>query len=132
MLLADTDLARRIDSFEASGSKAIGEAALRSVPGVRPFVRQLGGGLATYAGPDSPANKIIGVGFDDGLDGAVLEEIERHYFERGSVVQAEVATLASPAVHALFTARNYLLQRRKMDLRSKSSSRAIWTSGSMS
>jgi len=40
----------------------------------------------------------------------MLEEIEQNYFERGSFVQAEVATLASPAVHALLTARGYLLQ----------------------
>jgi GNAT superfamily N-acetyltransferase len=110
MILADVDLARRIDGFEARGSKAIGEAAARHNPNVRPFVRPLGQGIAVYSGPDSPANKIIGVGFDEGLEGTMLEEIEQNYFERGSFVQAEVATLASPAVHALLTARGYLLQ----------------------
>jgi len=110
MILADVDLARRIDVFEARGSKAIGEAAVRHNPSVRPFARPLGPGIAVYSGPDSPANKIIGVGFDEGIEGAMLEKIEQDYFERGSFVQAEVATLASPAVHALFTARGYLLQ----------------------
>jgi GNAT superfamily N-acetyltransferase len=110
MILADVDLARRIDGFEAGGSKAIGEAALRRDPGVRPFVRPLGGGIAVYTGPDSPANKIIGVGFGGEVEGALLEEIEREYFERGSAIQAEVATLAGPAAHALFTGRGYLLQ----------------------
>jgi hypothetical protein len=110
MILADIDLARRIDGFEARGGKAIGEAAVRQNPDARPFVGQFGEGVAVYSGPDSPANKIIGVGFEEGLDGAALEEIERNYFERGACVQAEVATLASPAVQALFTARGYLLQ----------------------
>jgi len=110
MILADVELARRIDGFEARGSKAIGEAAVRHNPNVRPFVKPLGQGIAVYSGPDSPANKIIGVGFDEGLEGTMLEEIEQNYFERGSFVQAEVATLASPAVHALLTARGYLLQ----------------------
>ena len=110
MILADVDLARRIDGFEARGSKAIGEAAMRHNPNVRPFVKPLGRGIAVYSGPNSPANKIIGVGFDDELQATMLDEIERRYFERGSFVQAEVATLASPAVHALLTARGYLLQ----------------------
>ncbi len=110
MILADVELARRIDGFEARGSRAIGEAAARHDPKVRPFVKPLGQGIAVYSGPDSPANKIIGVGFNDGLEGTMLDEIEQNYFERGSFVQAEVATLASPAVHALFTARGYLLQ----------------------
>ena len=79
-------------------------------PDVRPFVKPLGQGIAVYSGPDSPANKVIGVGFDEELEVTMLEEIERNYFERGSFVQAEVATLASPAVQALFTARGYLLQ----------------------
>ena len=111
MILADIELARRIDGFEARGSKAIGEAAMLHNPDLRPFVKPLGQGIAVYSGPDSPANKVIGVGFDEELAGTMLEEIEQKYFERGSFVQAEVATiLASPAVHALFTSRGYLLQ----------------------
>jgi hypothetical protein len=110
MILADIELARRIDGFEARGSKAIGEAAMQHDPGARPFFKPLGRGFAVYSGPDSPANKIIGSGIDEDLDGTALEEIERSYFERGCFVQAEVATLASPTVHALFTARGYLLQ----------------------
>ncbi len=110
MILADISLARRIDVFEAHGSKAIGEAALRRNPDARPFVKALGPGIAVFAGPDSPANKVIGVGFDDHLDDPMLDEMESLYFERRSVVQAEVATLASPAVHARFTTRGYILQ----------------------
>lgn len=110
MILADVDLARRIDRFEARGSKAIGEAAIHNYPEVRPFVTQLGRGIAVYSGPESPANKVIGVGFDEEVEDATFEEIERNYFERGSSVQAEVATLANPALHALLTARGYRLQ----------------------
>ncbi len=110
MILADVELARRIDGFEARGSQAIGEVVIRLNPAARPFVKPLGLGLAVYAGPDSPANKIIGVGLHEEMEETLLEEIERDYFERGSAVQAEIATLASPAVHALFTARGYRLQ----------------------
>jgi len=110
MLLADVALARRIDGFEARGSRSIGEAAARIHPHARAFVRPLGQGIAVYAGPGSPANKIIAVGFGDAFDSAALEAVEQEYFERLSPVQAEVATLASPAILGLFTARGYLLQ----------------------
>ena len=110
MILADIDLARRIDGFEARGSKAIGEAAIRDDPDARPFVRCIGHGIAVYSGPNSPANKVIGVGFDGEPETSLLEEIERAYFERESPVQAEVSTLARPSVHALLTQRGYTLQ----------------------
>ena len=110
VILADLMLARRIDGFEARGLKAIVEAAQRLNANSRAFVKPLGRGFAVYTGPNSPANKIIGVGFDDEIDGRMLEEVEREYFERGIDIQAEVATLASPVVHALFTARGYRLQ----------------------
>ena len=110
MILADVALARRIDGFEARGSREIGAAAALHNPDARPFARPLGKGIAVYAGPGSPANKIIGVGFDEAVESAALEEIEQEYFHRGSAVQAEIATLASPSVLGLFTARGYVLQ----------------------
>lgn len=110
MILADIDLALRIEQFEADGTKAIGEAVVRHNPDARPFVHPLGRGIAVYAVPGSPFNKIIGVGFDEALEGRLLEAIERSYFERGCCVQAEIATLANPAVQAHFTAGGYLLQ----------------------
>jgi len=110
MILADIELARRIDSFEARGSKSIGETAMRRNPEARAFVLPVGRGFAVYSGPDSPANKVIGMGLDEEIASAALEEIERAYFAQGSAVQAEVATLARPSVHALFTERGYVLQ----------------------
>ena len=110
MILADIELAWRIDGFEARGSKAIGESAARRDPAARAFVIPAGRGYAVYSGPDSPANKVIGVGLDEDIEAGVLQEIEQAYFARASAVQAEVATLARPAVHALFTQRGYVLQ----------------------
>ncbi len=110
MILADINLARRIDGFEARGSQLIGEEAQRRNPEALAFVKVLGEGVAVYSGQDSPVNKIIGLGFGEPLDMGALEQIEEAYFERGSSVQAEISTLASPSVHALFTARGYTLQ----------------------
>ena len=110
MILADIELSRRVEGAEARLSSAIGEAAVRYDPEARAFVAQLGSGVAVFAGPDSPSNKIIGAGFEAPPDEGRLDEIERLYFDRAGAVQAEVATLALPEAHAAFTARGYLLQ----------------------
>ena len=110
MILANMDLARRIDSFEAYGSKRLGEEVIRRRPNARAFVKPIGQGVAVYAGPDSPANKIIGVGYGDQPEWSALEEIEQAYFERDSDVLAEVSTLAPAANHAFLSERGYRLQ----------------------
>jgi GNAT superfamily N-acetyltransferase len=107
---ADIALARRIESSEARLSEGVVRHVARTRPSARGFVETVAGGVAAYGGPGSPFNKLIGAGFDGPPDEARLAEVEAAFFERGSPVQAEVATLASPAFHAALTRRGYLLQ----------------------
>ncbi len=110
MILADIEMARRIDGFEAHGSRAIGEAVMRRNPEARAFAAPIGRGYAVFSGPDSPGNKVIGIGLDEDIAAGDLEQVEQAYFSRASAVQAEVATLARPSVLATLTERGYLLQ----------------------
>ena len=110
MVLADIDLAQRIECAETRLSISIGEGARLHNPELNAFVTAIGRGAAVYAGPASPANKIIGVGFGEVPEGGLLDEIEHAYFDRASPVQGEIATLASPSVQAFFTGRGYQLQ----------------------
>jgi hypothetical protein len=109
-LFADIALARRIESAEARLSDGVARLVARARPGARGFVEAVGGGVAVYGGPASPFNKLIGAGFEGDPDPVRLSEVERAYFDRGSPVQAEVATLASPSFHAALTRRGYVLQ----------------------
>lgn len=109
MILADTELGARIDHVEARLSTALAEAVRRRSPGSGAFALALGRGAAVYAGAESPANKIIGVGFDEVPGERVLDEVEHRYFEQKSPVQAEVSTLANPDFHACLSGRGYLL-----------------------
>jgi len=70
-------------------------------------VLEIGGGVAIFAGPGAPTNKMIGVGFDGPPDEAALEQVERAFAERDAPLQAEVATLADPAWHACLVRRGY-------------------------
>jgi GNAT superfamily N-acetyltransferase len=67
----------------------------------------ISGGLAVYAGPSSPVNKVIGLGLDTGLDVDALERIEREWAERGEAVRIEMSVLTDPAMGSALTERGY-------------------------
>ena len=110
MLFADVALAARIELAECRLLADCGAAAARRRPDSRAFVQEIAGGVATYTGPDSPFNKVAGLGFGDAVDEEGLAHVERAFAERGAAVQAEVASLADPSVSALLTGRGYVLR----------------------
>jgi len=65
--------------------------------------------VAVFAGHDSPANKLAGLGFAATPTGAELDVIERAFAERQAPLQAEVSSLGDPAVPRLLTERGYAL-----------------------
>src|SRR4051794_1081447 len=73
----------------------------------RGFAMELAGGFACFAGPDSPYNKIAGLGFDGLPD---LDAAEHAFAERGVPVQVEIAHLADPALSLLLIDRGYRLE----------------------
>jgi GNAT superfamily N-acetyltransferase len=66
--------------------------------------------VAVFAEPDSPLNKLAGLGFGGPLDEAELEEVERAFDERGAPLQVELSNLGDASVGALLTRRGYVLQ----------------------
>jgi GNAT superfamily N-acetyltransferase len=109
-MFASVTLAARIDRAEARLSASLGEAVIATQPDAGAFVEEIDGGVAVYTGPASPMNKMIGVGFDGVPAGERLESVERNFKARGAPLQAEVATLANPAVSAELTRRGYVLR----------------------
>jgi GNAT superfamily N-acetyltransferase len=107
-LFCDVTLAARIERAEAELIAACSEAAGRRT-GQGGFVTPIAGGVASYAEPDSPLNKVAGLGFDSLLDSAELDAIERAFAVRGAPVQAEVAALADPDLLDLLAGRGYRL-----------------------
>lgn len=106
-LFADVALAARIEAAErdyvASCARASSGAAI---------VTPLAGGVALWAGDDSPLNKVAGLGFAgpfDEIAEAALAEHERRLDERGAAVQVELAALAAPSLAPLLSRRGYAL-----------------------
>jgi ribosomal protein S18 acetylase RimI-like enzyme len=101
-IFCDTALAARIERAEADFIAACSEAAGRG------FAMPIGDGVASYAGLDSPLNKVAGLGFGK-LEPADLDAIEHAYADRAAPVQAEVASLADPDVLELLAGCGYRL-----------------------
>ncbi len=101
-MFSSPDLAARIDRAEGRFCSAIAHECRDA------RVVAIGGGVAVLAAPDSPSNKMIGIGFDGRLDDAVLSDVEKHFAVRGARLQAEVSTLADPAVHRQLVQRGYV------------------------
>jgi ribosomal protein S18 acetylase RimI-like enzyme len=101
------DLAARIDQAEARLMIAIARAAAARDAGLGSFVVPIGAGAAVYAGPSSPSNKMIGIGFDEAVDDAVLADVEARFAARRAPLQAEISVLAAPDLHGRLAARGY-------------------------
>lgn len=102
-MFCDIDTAARIERAEAD-TIAAGTARCDDS-----LVIPLAGGVASYAGPGSPMNKIAGLGFGGVPNESELDAIEREFAARDTPVHVEVASLADPALCELLTARGYLL-----------------------
>jgi ribosomal protein S18 acetylase RimI-like enzyme len=106
-MFCSPDLAARIDRAEARQMIAIARGAADADPSLQPFIVPIGQGAAIYAGPGSPTNKMIGVGFGEALDPAALDDVEARFAARGARLQAEISVLAEPGAHATLVARGY-------------------------
>lgn len=74
------------------------------------FVRPIAGGVACFAEPGSPYNKVAGLGFGGVPSIADLDEVEKAYSDRGASVQIELPHLADPEIGVLLTNRGYRLE----------------------
>ncbi len=108
-LFCDAVLAERIERVETQLVTLAARAAHRRNDG-RGFVLPVAGGVASFAEPGSPFNKVAGLGFAGVPDAAALDEIERAFAACHTPVQVELPHLAEPAIGALLTDRGYRLE----------------------
>lgn len=104
-MFADLELARRIERAEARLTAEV----VGAIDDPRALVVALDGGVAAFARPGSPMNKLVGAGLDAPLDEPALAAIEAAFDERGEDVRIELATLADPATLAALARRGYQL-----------------------
>ncbi len=107
-LFCDIELAARIERAEADLMTGAATAARARFPAG--FVVPIAGGVATFAEPGSPFNKVAGLGFDGDPADADLAAVEAAFAAVAAPVQIELAHLASPSLAAGLTRRGYRLE----------------------
>ena len=108
-MFATGSLARRIERAEATLIESGALNAVRRTPPGQAFATPLRGGMAAFAEPGSPLNKVAGLGFGGVPDEDELTAIEQAYAARGCPVHVELASFAEPAIGRLLTRRGYAL-----------------------
>jgi ribosomal protein S18 acetylase RimI-like enzyme len=108
-MFADSTLAARIDRAESRLTSGAAEARRDAGLQKRVVIMPIAGGMAVYAGPAAPMNKLIGLGFDGPLDLSVLNEVEREWRDRAEPVRVELSILAHPAIGEMLTEHGYRL-----------------------
>ena len=99
----------RIESAEATGTRAMVQGLVGSSRAPAAFLRDLGAGAAAFVRPESPMNKVIGAGIEGPIDESALGAIERAFHDEKEPVRIELTTVAAPETFAQLADRGYRL-----------------------
>lgn len=92
MIYAGLQLARRIEAAEALNARACQEGQ----PGAA-FL-EIAGGVAVFAGAESPLTQVVGIGLNGPVDETEIETIEAFFRCRGARVTIDFCPLADPGL----------------------------------
>jgi hypothetical protein len=92
MIVAGLQLARRIEAAEAANARACQEGQ----PGAA-FL-EIAGGVAVFAGAESPLTQVVGIGLNGPVHEAEIEAIEAFFGCRGARVTIDFCPLADPGL----------------------------------
>jgi hypothetical protein len=101
MIHADTSLARRIEAAEAANAR--GCTAIH--PRAAHF--EVAGGIAVFAGAESPLSQAVGIGLAGPVTEPQIGELEDFFHSRGTRPRIDLCPLADPGVVELLGARGY-------------------------
>ena len=109
MHFIDLNLARRVEMAEANAGRECAEACHRQHPEYPVAVEEIAGGIAVFAGVDSPATQAIGVGLHGEATGDELDALGEFFHSRKAPAAIELCPLVDMSLYEKFAARNYRL-----------------------
>jgi len=109
MKFMDLALARRLEMASAMSGKACAEGAQRLHPELNAAAQEIAGGIAVYAGADSPVTQALGVGLNGPVDSAELNRLEDFFRSRKAPVAIELCPLAGLPLYEALAKREYRL-----------------------
>jgi GNAT superfamily N-acetyltransferase len=109
MRFIDIDLSRRVETAEANAGRQCAEAFHRMHPDVLVAVEEIAGGIAVFAGLDSPVTQAIGVGLNGPVSDNELDALTEFFHSRGAAAAIELSPFAPATLYENFAARGYRL-----------------------
>ncbi len=107
----DHALAYRLENAQAWRGVHYTAAQALLLPDSGSTTLAVGSGQARYAGPDSPLNRAVGLGFGGAVGLEEVAAVEEFYRQRSAAPRIDVCPLADPSLVDVLQERGYRLER---------------------
>jgi GNAT superfamily N-acetyltransferase len=107
MQFIDLNLARRVENAEATACRNCAQAFAEAHPEFPTAIEEIAGGVAVFAGVDSPITQAIGVGINGSVDDADVDRLTRFFHSRKAPAAAEVCPFSEMSLYEKFAKRGY-------------------------
>jgi GNAT superfamily N-acetyltransferase len=109
MRFMDLQLARRVEHAEGNACRECAEAFHLAHPEFPVAVEEIGGGVAVFAGVDSPVTQAVGVGLGKAVTDEDLDRLGDFFLIRNAPAAIELCPLVEMSLYEKFAARGYRL-----------------------
>ncbi len=109
MRFMDLELARRAEHAEGNACRECAEAFHLARPEFPVAVEEIGGGVAVFAGVDSPVTQAVGVGLGAAVTDKDLDRLGNFFLSRNAPAAVELCPLVEMSLYEKFAARGYRL-----------------------
>ncbi|MGH9735139.1 MAG: GNAT family N-acetyltransferase [Candidatus Acidiferrales bacterium] len=109
MKFIDLELVRRLEMASALSGKTCADAANKFHPEIGAASEEIAGGIAVFAGIDSPVTQALGVGLSGPVSDAELDRLEHFFQSRGTATAIELCPFAGLPIYEALAKREYRL-----------------------
>ena len=109
MQFMDLELARRVENAEGTACSECAEAFQKLHPEFPVAVERIGGGIAVFAGVESPVTQAIGVGINGPVEDDDLNRLGDFFLSRNAPAAAEICPFVDMSLYEKFATRGYRL-----------------------
>jgi GNAT superfamily N-acetyltransferase len=109
MQFMNLELARRVEFAEAAACRECAEAFHAQHPEFPVAVEEIGGGVACFAGAESPITQAIGFGLKGSVEDSDFDRLGEFFLSRNAPAAAEICPLVEMSLYEKFATRGYRL-----------------------
>jgi GNAT superfamily N-acetyltransferase len=109
MQFMNLELARRVENAEGTACSECAEAFQKLHPEFPVAVERIGGGVAVFAGVESPVTQAIGVGINGPVEDDDLNRLGDFFLSRNAPAAAEICPFVDMSLYEKFATRGYRL-----------------------